>query len=188
MFEGQYQVSHSIIGVGVAIIGNIFISVSLNLQKYAHNKISLQGNPVSYLHSKTWWLGIAIMIIGEMGNFAAYGFAPAVLVSPLGTVALISNLVIAPMFLNERIRPRDIAGISFSVLGTLIIVFVSSGTNEPTLSVDDILDAISQPLFLIYFICTMLILGILFKLSKGSYGKKYIVIDLLIASIIGNDH
>jgi Magnesium transporter NIPA len=30
------------------------------------------------------------MFVGELGNFAAYGFAPAILVAPLGTVALVS--------------------------------------------------------------------------------------------------
>jgi magnesium transporter len=78
--------SESIIGVGVAIgdlifkiAGNICISIALNIQKYVHNNLSLHGdseNSVEYIQFKLWWLGLAIMIFGELGNFAAYGFAP----------------------------------------------------------------------------------------------------------------
>ena len=49
------------------------------------------------------------------------GFAPAVLVAPLGTVALISNILIAPMFLGERMRKRDIYGIMTAILGISVL-------------------------------------------------------------------
>lgn len=41
---------------------------------------------VSYLKSKLWWAGIILMALGETGNFLSYGFAPASVVAPLGTV------------------------------------------------------------------------------------------------------
>lgn len=40
----------------------------------------------AYLKSKLWWIGLALMSIGECGNFLSYGFAPASVVAPLGTV------------------------------------------------------------------------------------------------------
>jgi hypothetical protein len=43
----------------------------------------------SYLRSPYWWAGIIMMTVGEAGNFLAYGFAPASIVSPLGVVAII---------------------------------------------------------------------------------------------------
>jgi len=39
-----------------------------------------------YLKSKLWWLGLVLMAVGEGGNFLSYGFAPASVVAPLGTV------------------------------------------------------------------------------------------------------
>ena len=35
--------------------------------------------------------GIFLMILGEVGNFSAYGFAPASLVAPLGTTTVIGK-------------------------------------------------------------------------------------------------
>jgi hypothetical protein len=96
--------ANSIIGVSTAIIGNLLISVALNLQKYVHNIItldldSLHNNNLStsskpsfaYLEYRVWWLGMALLLVGEMGNFVAYGFASAVLIAPLGTVALVQH-------------------------------------------------------------------------------------------------
>lgn len=50
-----------------------------------------EDNGKHYLHRPTWWLGIALMALGEVGNFSAYGFAPASLVAPLGTATVVGK-------------------------------------------------------------------------------------------------
>ncbi len=49
----------------------------------------------SYLREPTWWLGMISMIVGEAANFAAYAFAPAILVTPLGALSIIVRSVSA---------------------------------------------------------------------------------------------
>ena len=44
-----------------------------------------------YLKSKIWWCGITLMVLGEVGNFMAYGFAPASVVAPLGTTTVVGE-------------------------------------------------------------------------------------------------
>ena len=44
-----------------------------------------------YTRNPLWWLGLALMVLGEVGNFSAYGFAPASLVAPLGTTTVIGE-------------------------------------------------------------------------------------------------
>jgi hypothetical protein len=83
-------------------------------------------------------------------------------------------------------RKQDILGMVVSVLGTGIILGVSTSTSEPSLSVDDILEAITQTTFVVYFVITIGLLFILMKYSNSPLGKKYILIDLLIAGLIGN--
>jgi len=79
-----------------------------------------------YLHSPWWWLGLVLMSVGECGNFLAYGFAPASIVSPLGVVALISNCIIAPLMLKEPFRGRDFVGVGVSISGAVIVVMSSA--------------------------------------------------------------
>lgn len=47
----------------------------------------------SYLKEPTWWAGMLLMIVGEAANFAAYAFAPAILVTPLGALSIIVRWV-----------------------------------------------------------------------------------------------
>ncbi len=43
----------------------------------------------SYLREPIWWAGMLSMVVGEAANFAAYAFAPAILVTPLGALSII---------------------------------------------------------------------------------------------------
>lgn len=47
----------------------------------------------SYLREPVWWAGLISMIVGEAANFAAYAFAPAILVTPLGALSIIVRYV-----------------------------------------------------------------------------------------------
>lgn len=47
----------------------------------------------SYLREPIWWAGLLSMVVGELANFAAYAFAPAVLVTPLGALSIIVRWV-----------------------------------------------------------------------------------------------
>lgn len=89
------------------------------------------------------------MTIGEAGNFIAYGFAPASIVSPLGVVALISNCVIAPFMLKERFRRRDLAGVLVAVAGAVSVV-LSAETSETKMGPKDIWEAITRWEFELY--------------------------------------
>lgn len=47
----------------------------------------------SYLLEPLWWLGLGTMAAGEVANFAAYAFVPAILVTPLGALSIIVRCV-----------------------------------------------------------------------------------------------
>ena len=50
-----------------------------------------------YLREPIWWAGLLTMVVGEIANFAAYAFAPAILVTPLGALSIIIRCARAPM-------------------------------------------------------------------------------------------
>ncbi|KAF2653732.1 DUF803-domain-containing protein [Lophiostoma macrostomum CBS 122681] len=137
----------------------------------------------SYLKSPWWWGGIILMTTGEAGNFLAYGFAPASIVSPLGVVALISNCIIAPIMLKERFRTRDGLGVLVAVAGAVTIV-MSASDNNPKLGPDEIWDLISTWEFETYFGITV---GVIVALTVASnrYGSRSILIDLGLVGLFG---
>uniref|UniRef100_A0A8D0GBS8 NIPA like domain containing 2 n=1 Tax=Sphenodon punctatus TaxID=8508 RepID=A0A8D0GBS8_SPHPU len=113
-----------------AILGNFLISLSLNLQKYTHLRLACQASRKPYYTSKLWWCGMILMGIGELGNFAAYGFAPAMLIAPLGSVSVIGSAVISVLFLKETMRAADILGGTLTIAGSLLLVTFAPSANQ----------------------------------------------------------
>ncbi|KAI0448139.1 magnesium transporter NIPA-domain-containing protein [Xylaria telfairii] len=137
----------------------------------------------TYLKSPSWWLGQVLMTVGEMGNFLAYGFAPASIVSPLGVVALISNCVIAPIFFGEVFRTRDFWGVLIAVGGAITVVLSAKG-EETKLDPHDVWDAITTMAFEIYLGVTIFLIVVLMWASPR-YGNKTILIDLGLVGLFG---
>ncbi|TIA47950.1 DUF803-domain-containing protein [Aureobasidium pullulans] len=147
------------------------------------NKNSTATGPKSYLKSPIWWLGIALMTVGEAGNFLAYGFAPASVVSPLGVVALVSNCLIAPLLLHEQFRIRDGLGVIVAVGGCVTVV-LSASDNNPKLGPDKIWELISTWEFKTYFGITVFLMLVLMSVSSR-YGHKSVMIDLGLVGLFG---
>jgi drug/metabolite transporter (DMT)-like permease len=137
----------------------------------------------SYLTSPYWWAGIVLMTVGEAGNFLAYGFAPASIVSPLGVVALISNCIIAPFMLKERFRWRDAAGVVVAVGGAVTVV-LSASDNNPKLGPGEIWGLIKRWEFETYLGVTVGVITVLMWASNH-YGEKNILIDLGLVGLFG---
>ncbi|GAA93742.1 uncharacterized protein L969DRAFT_42854 [Mixia osmundae IAM 14324] len=138
----------------------------------------------TYLRSKLWWLGLTLMAIGEASNFISYGLAPASLVAPLGSVALIANCFVAPLLLKETFRKQDIIGIGMSVIGVSTVV-ISSQSSEQKLSPDELKRAIRGVGFIVYAIVSLVLIGILSFLSTRPVADRWIIIDVGLCALIG---
>ncbi|KAF2750352.1 DUF803-domain-containing protein [Sporormia fimetaria CBS 119925] len=137
----------------------------------------------SYLRSPWWWAGIILMTVGEAGNFLAYGFAPASIVSPLGVVALISNCIIAPFMLKESFRARDGFGVLVAVGGAVTVV-LSASDNNPKLGPEDIWGLITTWEFETYLGITIAVI-IALMVASNRFGEKSILIDLGLVGLFG---
>ncbi|KAI9682148.1 MAG: hypothetical protein M1817_000202 [Caeruleum heppii] len=157
-------------------------SYTLRAQSGAEKSGAGEGSK-TYLQSPYWWAGILMMTIGEMGNFIAYGFAPASIVSPLGVVALVSNCVIAPFMLKERFRSRDFWGVVIAIAGAVTVV-LSARNSEKQLGPHSIWDAITRWEFEVYLgvTVTLMLLG---AWASEKYGQRTILIDLGLVGLFG---
>ncbi|KAL7932036.1 DUF803 domain-containing protein [Trichoderma chlorosporum] len=137
----------------------------------------------NYLKSPYWWLGQILITLGEAGNFLAYGFAPASIVSPLGVVALVSNCIIAPAMFHEKFRPRDFWGVVIAISGVVTVV-LSANQEETKLNPHDVWGAITTMEFEIYLGVTTFLIILLIWASRR-YGKRTILIDLGLVGLFG---
>ncbi|KAK0191244.1 magnesium transporter NIPA-domain-containing protein [Armillaria mellea] len=144
----------------------------------------LEQNEGDYLKSKLWWSGFLLMNVGEIGNFISYAWAPASVVAPLGTFALIANCFFAPLLLRERFRKRDILGILLAIIGAVTVVLASS-SSDTRLDPDGLMKAISQTPFIVYscvYVAGTIILSIL---SEGPLGRRWVTIDVGLCALFG---
>jgi drug/metabolite transporter (DMT)-like permease len=152
--------------------------------KHQSDTPSHQTNETAYLKSKLWWTGFLLLNIGELGNFTSYAFAPASVVAPLGTFALIANCFFAPIILKERFRRSDILGVMLSICGAVTVVYASKSSN-PTLDPEALLKAISQQAFIVYASTCAVAALILSGLSNRRAGQEHIFVDVGLCAIFG---
>nr|XP_018672736.1 NIPA-like protein 2 [Ciona intestinalis] len=178
-------------GTALAVVGNILIAISLNVQKFAHRKRQAEGivedstlcGSNSYLRSPVWWTGIILMAIGEIGNFVAYGFAPASVVAPLGCVAVLANGGLAVIFNEESLRMRDVVGASFAIVGSFLIVTFSSKP-KMILNAQELTSHLGGWQFIIYVFVEVVMFGIVMFVK--SHDVHNVMLHLTLVAILGS--
>lgn len=84
------------------------------------------------------------MVFGELFNFAAYAYAPAILVTPLGALSVLIGAVLGSYFLKEELGTLGKLGCAICLLGALNIV-LHAPPDEEVETVDQILEYALQP-------------------------------------------
>ena len=176
------------LGCALAIAGNIVVACSLCLQKHVHNahEAKLEAGEAEGKTASSnplFWVALSGMILGEVGNFTAFGLASPTVVSPLGAVAVITNALLAVLFLGETLRVRGVVGILLTIGGSIIVV-VFAPPSLQNLTVSDFVDLLKAPpvIALLSFIGTgVTVLGLL----EPRFGKRFLLIDIGLCSLLG---
>lgn len=124
-------------------IGSSYVITKKGLQD-ASERHGFEGDGHQYFKSPIWWAGVFTMGVGEVANFAAYAFAPAILVTPLGALSVLSGAVLGAYFLNERLGKLGKMGCFICLLGSAIIA-LHAPPDKPVETVDEILDYAIKP-------------------------------------------
>lgn len=82
--------------------------------------------------------------IGEVCNFAAYAFAPAILVTPLGALSVLIGAVLGSYFLKEELGTLGKLGSAICLIGAVVIV-LHAPPDEDIETIDQILHYAIQP-------------------------------------------
>ncbi|KIK08385.1 hypothetical protein K443DRAFT_85157 [Laccaria amethystina LaAM-08-1] len=143
-----------------------------------------ERNEGEYLKSKLWWCGFLLMNVGETGNFISYAFAPASVVAPLGTFALMANCFFAPIMLGERFRMRDLLGVFIAIVGAVTVV-LASNASDTRLDPEALLHALSQLPFIVFTSVYVASAIVLATLSEGVIGRTWVVVDVGLCALFG---
>ncbi|RZC54176.1 hypothetical protein C5167_013042 [Papaver somniferum] len=209
--------SDNIKGLVLALSSSIFIGASFIVKKKGLKKAGASGTRAgsggySYLYEPLWWAGMITMIVGEVANFAAYAFAPAILVTPLGALSIIirhdtnsfpklceiffpsvggltiifsCSAALAHIILREKLNVFGILGCVLCVVGSTTIV-LHAPQEQQIESVAEVWDLATEPAFLFY--TALVIAGVLILIFHfvPQYGQTHIMIYIGICSLVGS--
>ncbi|WVQ98128.1 hypothetical protein IAU59_005250 [Kwoniella sp. CBS 9459] len=196
MVEDKY------IGLGLALGGTFLIGSSFIITKkglndaakkdseYPHSHQRQTGprnasEDLSYLQNPIWWAGMVTMIVGEVANFAAYTFAPAILVTPLGAMSVIIGAILASFLLDEKLGRLGVCGCASCIIGSVIIVLHAPSDKEVE-TVDEILTYAAKPAFLFYItFVTVFSIYMIYRVVP-THGTKNPMVYLSICSLVGS--
>lgn len=166
------------------LIGISFIVTKLGLLDSQSSRASA-GEHYNYLQSYKWWIGMLTMGLGEAANFAAYSFAPAILVTPLGAGSVIIGSILASIFLGESLGVDGVLGCSLSIIGSVVIILHAPDEIEPA-NIDEILAHVVQPGFLVYILLVLVTSFVLIYKVSPRYGKTNMMVYISICSLVGS--
>lgn len=182
--------SDNIKGLVLALSSSFFIGASFIVKKKGLKKASASGvragaGGYSYLYEPLWWVGMITMVVGEVANFAAYAFAPAILVTPLGALSIIISAALAHIILRERLHIFGILGCVLCVVGSITIVLHAPQEREID-SVKEVWDLATEPAFLFYTVAVMVAVFVIIVHFVPQYGQTNILAYVGVCSLVGS--
>ncbi|KAJ7168036.1 magnesium transporter NIPA-domain-containing protein [Mycena filopes] len=182
------MVDDKYIGLTLALLGTIGIGASTVVTKMgltaAADGTSATDN-MSYFKNPIWWAGMSALIIGEFANFAAYTFAPPVMVTPLGAFSVIIGAILASFLLDEHLGHMGRVGCGLCLLGSSIIV-LHAPEDAPLETVTQFLEYAVQPGFLLYCLTVTIYSVIMAYAVAPKYGRTNPLVYVSIASLVGS--
>ncbi|KAJ3058459.1 hypothetical protein HK102_010495, partial [Quaeritorhiza haematococci] len=178
------------VGVSLALSSALFIGSSFVLKKRGlldSNALSgtRPGDGFAYLKNALWWIGMILMLFGELCNFAAYAFSPAILVTPLGALSVVITAVMSSFFLNEKLNFSGKIGCAQCMFGAVLIVFHAPASTA-TDTIGSFTNYVVNAVFLVYASIMLLILLALIFYAAPKYGERHPLTYILICSITGS--
>ncbi|KAL2923321.1 putative magnesium transporter NIPA2 [Bienertia sinuspersici] len=182
--------SDNVKGLVLAVSSSVFIGSSFIIKKKGLMKAGSTGTRAgsgghSYLYEPWWWAGMIAMIVGEIANFAAYAFAPAILVTPLGALSIIFSSVLAHFILKEKLHIFGVLGCVLCVVGSTTIVLHAPHERDIE-SVRQVWHLATEPGFLVYAGIVILLVLVLIFYYVPRNGRTHMIVYIGICSLMGS--
>jgi drug/metabolite transporter (DMT)-like permease len=187
MAGGQRSMTDFYIGLSLAMSSSVFIGVSFILTKKGLLRLSIRAGHggYGYLKQWMWWAGLALMGIGEGANFAAYAFAPATLVTPLGALSVLVSAILSSHYLNERLNLLGKVGCVVCVVGSTIVV-IHAPKEQELQTMAELLLKLQDFEFISYVLLVISISVLFIFYISPRYGQTNPLVYITITGTIGS--
>ncbi|XP_038652115.1 magnesium transporter NIPA2-like [Scyliorhinus canicula] len=178
------------IGLALAIFSSCLIGISVILKKKGLLRLAQIGGTRAgdgghgYLKDWMWWAGLLTMGIGEAMNFAAYAFAPATVVTPLGALSVLVSAVLSSYLLQERLNLLGKMGCLLCILGSTVMV-IHAPQEEEVKTLEEMALKLKEPGFLVFASLLLIAVLLLIFYTAPRHGSTNILVYIAICSLIG---
>ncbi|RXM27344.1 Magnesium transporter NIPA2 [Acipenser ruthenus] len=159
------------IGLVLAMSSSVFIGCSFILKKKGLLQLAKRGT--------TRAVGA-----GEVANFAAYAFAPATLVTPLGALSVLISAVLSSYCLDEQLNIHGKLGCMLSLLGSTVMV-IHAPREEEIKTLHDMGSKLKDTGFIVFATIVITISLVLVCAVAPKKGQSNLLIYISICSLIG---
>ncbi|KAM5179497.1 NIPA-like protein 3 isoform 2-T2 [Mantella aurantiaca] len=182
--DNYFSYKDNLIGSLLAIFGHLVISIALNLQKYSHVRLAISKDPRAFFKTKTWWLGLFLVILGEAAVFSSYAFAPLSLIVPLSAVSLIASSIIGIIFIKDKWKPKEFLSCGLAIIGTYLLITFGPNSHEKMTGENIVKHLVNWP-FLLYMLVEIVAFCFLLYYYKQK-NANYMIIILLLVALLGS--
>ncbi|KAL1886956.1 hypothetical protein Cpir12675_006814 [Ceratocystis pirilliformis] len=181
--------SFKLIGITLAVTSGVFIGISFVMKKYGLLKANEKYNEIAgegygYLKNWWWWGGMILMILGEICNFVAYAFTDAMLVTPLGALAVVITTVLSAIFLKERLSLVGKVACFLCIVGSVVIV-LNAPESSSVSNIQEMKHYVIAPGFLVYAGIVIVGSTIAAIYAGPRWGNKNMLVYISICSWVG---
>eukprot|EP00302_Diacronema_sp_CCMP2436_P024333 CAMPEP_0179922014 /NCGR_PEP_ID=MMETSP0983-20121128/5378_1 /TAXON_ID=483367 /ORGANISM="non described non described, Strain CCMP 2436" /LENGTH=423 /DNA_ID=CAMNT_0021825263 /DNA_START=201 /DNA_END=1472 /DNA_ORIENTATION=- len=150
------------LGVASSLIGSVVLNFGINLQRFAHLKLEKLPfeRRVHYTQHPIWIGGFIIFLVGNLGDAVGLSFTPQSVITPIGSVSLVSNLLFARVLLKEAIGIPTLIGV-FLIVGGVVTIVTTSNTACSVETIDTLLARWRRTDFIIFTVCHFFVLALL---------------------------
>jgi len=151
------------VGVIIYTLGTVCMALGVNLQKFSLNRDLKSENPRSPVKQPLWLLGISLYVGSGMMLTTALGFGSPALLTPLYTLVLVNNALLARVFLGEKLSKQDAGSLSLVIAGTTVALAFAPHTDD-TLSAEELFDLYGDTGFILYAVFCVLFAAAMYAL------------------------
>ncbi|KAF0751140.1 hypothetical protein AaE_006490 [Aphanomyces astaci] len=160
------------LGLWITISAGICSNLGVQLQKHAHQarrpRLGKENNSVGmYFAQKQWIVGMALVVVGSIGDFEALSFATQSLVATVGGgTTVVTNVLFSTIWHGEHFTIRDAYGTFCILLGVLLIALCSP--QDEQYNVEQLVYKFQSPSVVAYLALVAALLYVLHAIVQGS--------------------
>lgn len=172
-----------VIGIVIALIGGLFLAlgaqsqhrgvVAVEQRHGSGHKAGLNVGQLLRLFRSPWWvLGSVLLGLAVLCQLTSLGFAPIIVVQPLGVVALVITSVVNARVSKTQLTREAVRAITFCVAGIAIFVTVAAFVAQET-----VINAAQLLIILVILGFVVLVLALAFAFFRKRFTAIFYIIS-----------